>query len=283
MKSYEEFIKNYEAGIYHKYANGGQQIKQEGGEAFAIVGIEDEGEIKTVIKKAQFAHRTYISNKTLFVTNQAKSIFIEAIKTLVEPQYIIGTVISLFTPKIRQNLIKRFNHMAFRLISPEIYKEIHRTPFGNELQYLIFEITRHLVSEESADRFAEIVSTIIENDDAYRYRIMDLFSETTIEKLKDIKELKRLITLSNDRDTCRLVKKKKYDLYIILRVALYIPKIKKAYLSALDNLTISNLQLKDEDIYWCSYKKDYDFMGMNWEQRQEYAKNKGWIFPEQIK
>lgn len=280
MISHEEFIKKYDSGFYHKYANGEQQIKQEGGDAYEIEGMEDETELKIVAKGAEFARRTYITNKTLFATNQVKSVFIESIRTLVEPQYILGTAIAIIRKSSRQRLIDRFNRICFRILSPEIYKDIHRTSFGTELQYAIFEFTRHLVSEESADRFAEIVSTIIENDDAYRYRLMDIFSMTTNERLKNPKELTRLMGIFYERNNFTFWTEKVFK--VLRLIHLVIPFYKKAYISAVTSIDLDKLKLQDEDIYWCTFKSDYNFIGMTWEDRKKYAEEKGWRFPQKV-
>jgi hypothetical protein len=280
MIPYEEFIKKYDSGSYHKYANGSQQIKQEGGEAYKIAGIEDEEELKVVAEGAEFARRTFITNKTLFATNQVKSVFIESIKTILEPQYILGTFISISSKKTRQRLVDRFNRISFRILSPEIFKDIHRTSFGRELQYAIFEFTRHLVSEESADRFAEIVSTIIENDDAYRYRIMDILSMTTNEKLRNPKELSRLFDIFFERNNGVYWSEKIKKMVKLIRyLAIF---YKKSYISAVESINLDNFKLVDEDIYWCTFKSDYNFMGMKWEDRKKYAEAKGWKFPNKV-
>jgi len=280
MISYEEFIKKYNSGFYHKYPKGEKQIREEGGDAFKIEGIEEDQELKIVAKKAQFARRTYITAKTLFDTNQVKSVFIESIKTLLEPQYILGTLYALAFKKPRQRLIDRFNRISFRILSPEIYKDIHRTTFGTELQFAIFEFTRHLVSEESADRFAEIVSTIIENDDAYRYRLMDIFSETTNKKLKDPKEIDRLMNLFYERNLYMNWTDKVFKVVKLIKLAVIF--YKKAYISAVISIDLDKLKLQEEDIYWCTYKSDYNFMGMTWEDRKKYAELKSWQFPDKV-
>lgn len=280
MISHEEFIKKYDSGFYHKYANGEQQIREEGGDAYEIEGMEDETELKIVAKGAEFARRTYIMDKTLFATNQVKSLFIEVIRTLVEPQYIFGTIYTLIFKKPRQRLIDKFNRITFRTLSPEIYKDIHRTTFGTELQFAIFEFTRHLVSEESADRFAEIVSTIIENDDAYRYRLMDIFSMTTNEKLKNPKELTRLVNILVKRNNNAFWMSKFKNVVTLIR--LIIPFFKKAYIETVTSIDLDKLKLQDEDIYWCTFKSDYNFMGMKWEDRKKYAESKGWQFPTKV-
>jgi hypothetical protein len=164
-------------------------------------------------------------------------------------------------------------------------KDKHISVFARELQYFIFEFLRHITDEQRADKISEIVSRIIDNDDAYKQRIKDLFSMTDKERLLKPRELTRLVNLMDKRQlngTCPWVKKVK-SMVLLLRLAIFfIPNARKGYKSAVQNINHDNLILHWEDMYWSVFKKDYDFAGMTIEQRKQLAKDKGWKYPHKL-
>lgn len=265
------------------YQSGGQQIQNEGGEHYEIEKLDFREDFKMYIKGAEFPLEGFVLNEVLFTTNQAKSVFIEGIKLLSKPLFIIPTVITLIF--FRKYLIEPFKRLGHRIMSPVMLKDRHISKFARELQYMVFEFLRHLIDEESADKVSEIFSRLIDNDDAYKQRLKDLFSMTTKEKLMKPKELTRLVKLMEQRQlggSCSWVKKVK-SVVLLLRLAIFfIPSAKKGYRSAVQNITMDNLILHWEDIYWSVYKEDYDFGGMTIQQRKVFVKEKGWKYPTKI-
>jgi uncharacterized protein YfkK (UPF0435 family) len=263
------------------YPTGEQQIQSEGGEHYQITQIDFRNEFKTYVHGAEFPYEGFVTNEILWVTNQAKSVFIEAIKLLVKPQFIIGTVISLMF--FREQLIDSFNRLGHRVFSTAMLKDRHISIFAKELQYIIFEFMRHLVPEEKADKFSMIFSRIIDNDDAYKQRLKDIFSMTNKKKLKSPKELTRLVNLLCERQNYDIWTKKVKSAVLLLRLLIAIvPSAKKGYLSAINACNLDNLILHWEDIYWSVYKKDYNFAGMTHEERLKLVKEKGWQLPNNL-
>jgi hypothetical protein len=264
------------------YPTGEQQIQAEGGEHYQIEKLDFRNSFKTYVKGAEFAYEGYVTNEMLWSTNQAKSLFIEAIKLLSKPQFILGTVISFLF--YREQLIDSFNRIGHRIMSPIMLKDKHLSVFAQELQYMTFEFMRHLVPEAKADKFSEIFSRIIDNDDAYKQRLKDIFSMTTKDKLKNPKELSRLVNIMAERQEWNSWVKKVSSSVFLLRILIaVVPSARKGYKSAIENVTLDNLILHWEDMYWSVYKKDYNFAGMTWENRMKMVKEKGWSLPETLK
>jgi len=264
------------------YQTGGQQIQNEGGEHYQIESLDFRDDFKMYIKGAEFPFEGYVTNDMLWSTNQAKSVFIEGVKLLTKPLFIIPTVLTLIF--FRNHLIQPFTWLGHRIMSPIMLKDKHISKFARELQYMIFEFLRHLIPEDKADKVSEIFCRIIDNDDAYKQRLKDLFSMTTKKKLLKPKELSRLVNIMDKRQmngTCSWVKKVK-AVVLLLRLSLLIPSARKGYKSAVQNINMDNLILHWEDMYWSVYKKDYDFGGMTIEQRKQLAKDKGWKYPNQM-
>jgi hypothetical protein len=263
------------------YPTGEQQIQSEGGEHYQITQIDFRNEFKTYVDGAEFPYEGFVTNEILWATNQAKSIFIEAIKILSKPQFILGSVISFLF--FREQLIDSFNRLGHRVMSPVMLKDKHLSKFARELQYVTFEFLRHLVSEEKADKFSEIFSRIIDNDDAYKQRLKDIFSMTNKAKLRNPKELSRLVEIMDERQGKAHWMKKVKSAVLLLRLLIAIvPNAKKGYLSAINACNLDNLILHWEDIYWSVYKKDYNFAGMTHEERLKLVKEKGWQLPNNL-
>lgn len=91
-----------------------------------------------------------------------------------------------------------------------------------------------------------------------------------------IKEARRLfkIYLSREIDntvnkvsTGRYVSDKFKSAYTLLALVLLIPKVKKAFITAIDRSEFNRLQLDEIDRYWCASRADYNFEGKTFEER----------------
>lgn len=267
------------------YPTGEQQIQEEGGEHYEIEAVDFREDFKTYIKGAEFPLEGFVLNEILWETNKAKSVFIEGIRLLTKPLFIIPTVLTLIF--FRNHLVKPFTWLGHRIMSPVMLKDRHISVFAREFQYMIFEFLRHLISESDADKVSEIVSRMIDNDDAYKQRLKDIFSMTTKDKLLKPRELSRLMKIMDDRQekdkSGKSWVEKIKPIVLLLRIGLFfIPSARKGYKSAVTNITMDNLILKWDDLYWSVYKKDYDFAGMTIEQRKQLARDKGWKYPNKV-
>ena len=260
-----------------------QQVAGEGGDPYEITGITFENGIELVIKGADFNWKTYHAPDAMFYANIVKSFFIEQVKLLTRKQFIIGTILSFLSIKELNYFLDRFNFQAKRIISPYLLKDWYLTKFSQELHLAIFTFLHQLgIKEETADFFSTVFIHLIEYDNAYRFRLADLLSTTDqLRLLQPISEIDRLITIARYRDIGDIP-----DKYIrvakILKYALFIPKVRKAFNKAIRTVDMKNLQLDDCDKYWICMPNEYKFMGMDNEQRREYAKERGWNYPNKM-
>ena len=123
--------------------------------------------------------------------------------------------------------------------------------------------------------FARNVVTLLEYDNAYLLRLQDLANETSKEQiLKDpVGELKRLLKIlqARDPDRPKLVAKAE-KLLFILKVGMWIPSFRKAFVKAMDAIDFDNIKMDECDIHEVLTWKGYDFLGRTFEDRvQEYA------------
>jgi hypothetical protein len=269
----------------YKYGSGFEQVANEGGKPFEITGISTNETIQMSIAGAMATWAVYVDGNILSKTNAIKSLFIENVKLLTRKQFILGTLYTLFNTKELERFIESFNKQAFRIAvagnEPYFLKEKHMTQCSRELQFSIFTFLVELgIKEQTADRFSEIFSHILEYDNAYRFRFMDIMGETTKEDLQSShKAIRHLIGVIKQRENnqcgdkyMRIVK--------LLHLALYIPKIKRAFLKTIEQTDITNLQPQQADLYWMCSKNSYPFTGKTDEERMSYAQSKGWEYPD---
>jgi hypothetical protein len=269
----------------YKYGSGVEQVANEGGKPYEITGISTNETIQMSIAGAMATWAVYVDGNILSKTNAIKSLFIESIKILTRKQFILGTLYTFLNTKELERFIESFNKQAFRIAvagdEPYFLKEKHMTPCSRELQFSIFTFLFEIgINEDIADRFSEIFSHILEYDNAYRYRFMDIMGETTKEDLKSShRAINGLIEVIKQRENNQCG-----DKYLriakLLHLALYIPKIKRAFLRTLEQTDIENLQPQQADLYWMCSENSYPFMGMTNEERTLYAQEKGWKYPE---
>lgn len=116
---------------------------------------------------------------------------------------------------------------------------------------------------------AQIVATMIEYDDAYRYRLEDIMSETTKEALIENpqKEIRRLTAIFMSREKTHAKDMiKRMSKFVCF--ALYHPRIKKAFRDGLRTLDFKRLQLDNADRYHVLIRSDYDFKGLDFNDRK---------------
>lgn len=244
-----------------------------------------DGEVSINVTGAEFTWPTYIDKDLKNGINITKSLFIEAIKLFITPLNIVGFMLSLLSTKRLSAIIHSYNRLGSRVLGRFILKDEHRTEFGLELQFFIFNFLIGIgIEEGQADKFAELIGFTIESDSAYPGRIKDLFSETTVQELYDkpFMEINRLINTNAVREIDKEHKKVSEKFKWIGRIVAYsllLPKYRKAFKNAVNSMTIEKLQLTDRDLYWGTFKKDYDLMGLDFDERQSYAHKRGWKFP----
>ena len=169
--------------------SGEQQIINESDVFWTVDKITFDGGIKQYITGAEFPCKGYTPPETLWACGFAKRLLVEGVKTLSFWSLFIGW----------RKLLFSYTDICWKVMSPHIMKYEYMTPVAQELQDLIHNFLIRLdVPEETATNFSKIFSHLIEYDNAYRYRVEDILSETTIEALNDNprKEIKRLCKIS---------------------------------------------------------------------------------------
>lgn len=183
------------------------------------------------------------------------------------------------------SLITEFNHLGIRIISQFFLKDEYMTAGGFELKKLTGNFIKPFVlNGRCAEQFGTIISHLVEYDNAYRLRLVDIASETSKELLlrNPRKEIKRLLGIIYDREIqFEDVKKKFKYIGFVLRLVLLTPRFKKAFKNAVRESDFSKMQYDNIDRYWACLRTDYNFMGMSYNDRKELLKTNGLVEPIQ--
>lgn len=189
--------------------------------------------------------------------------------------------------KIRPNIVSilsSFNRIGMRVISQYFLKDEYRTLQMRELCNTLYHFAFSLSSDELvASQFSKIVSHLIEYDNAYRLRFIDLASELNSISLinNPKKELKRLldIWISREVQHKHMITNKIKLAFSSLLWILKIPKVKKAFIYAIKKTNFDNLKYDNIDTYWACLRIDYNFFGLDKEARRKIIDDRGYSIP----
>lgn len=235
------------------------------------------------IKGAMFPYKA-CSDDAIPACNIVKSFIIESIKIATLKTAIPSVLLTLLSLKKTNYIIKCFNRTAGRVLDTHIIKDRYLSDFSRELHLLVFTfLLEYGIIEQEADKFAEIFVNLIEYDNAYRLRIEDILSETKNEYWAEPKkELKRLIKLFAEREPMynNPMYDRKFDKFIqFIQIALYIPRVSRAFKKAVSIVDFNKMKLDECDYYWCLPREDYKFLGKTNEERKQLIKEKGFTYP----
>lgn len=187
--------------------------------------------------------------------------------------FLMGLISNPFKKGWLENQLINYARLAdsiYNSVTPCPYlKEEWYNPCSRELWRLTYHFLMNIgISEETSYRCGRIIATIIEYDDAYRYPLEDLFTESSKEKMlaHSRKEIIRLAGIFQQRQISYSDKIPK-----VMKVAsflLYWPKFNKAFKKALQKVDFPKLQLDFVDRYWVFNRPDYQYLGLKWEVRK---------------
>lgn len=174
-----------------------------------------------------------------------------------------------------------------KCISKYYMQDAERMACMKELDVLLFNFTFSYTSNEPiARRFSKIVSHLVEWDNAYRLRFIDICSETTPDALctDPRSEIARILEIILPREVQHKesIRPKFRALVFILRAMLLVPKVKRAFQDAVRKVNWPLMQYDNQDKYWACLRIDYDFMGMDKDARRALLIDSGMSVPTLI-
>jgi len=148
-------------------------------------------------------------------------------------------------------------------IKPELYCPAAST----SAEWTFVFLVNMGVHRELSGRIAQVVAMIMEYDNAYRYRVQDIVGETSAEALKvnPRKEIRMMIETLGKREPCIENTYKFALLARIISLLLFIPSIKRAFITSIPNIEL--IKQDEADKYHCLFRSDYDYQGLPFEVR----------------
>lgn len=284
------------AGIFaHAASDPVLGIIRENRTQFLIDRIEyvDHQGILVWYKDTPYPRRGFPTPEAVAAVNVVKRAFIELVRALGMWQFWPGFVLAMFTsherpawkgrPKdvvdygekrqpVAEKLINSFNRVCWPVVSNYVIKPQLMTPLASELQGLVFAfMARAGLDREASKMFATIFGTLIEYDNAYRYRLEDIFTETSRDRLMSApgREIARLVGLYSSREKDWGVAVKFRTIHWLARPLFWSKRVREAFRRALDGCDFERLQFDDIDRYWANVRLDYDFFGKPYQERMK--------------
>ena len=250
-----------------------EQIISESPVYWNIDRITTDGGIKQYVTGAEYPFKGHTSPEIMFACNQAKRLIVQGVKVIGLWGIFIGW----------RKLLEAYTEVSWKIMSPYILKYEFMTEVGQEIRDITVDFLMRLnLPTVQAILLSKIFSHLIEYDNAYRYRIEDIMSESKKEDfIKDPrKEIKRLIAILKERDApCVAIKFERIGR--LLSLASLIPRVRKALRSSLEESNWEKLQADKIDRYWMSQRSDFLYEGLSFEERKaKYSRLK---MPKAIK
>jgi hypothetical protein len=243
-------------------------IHNEGDKISYITEVSFNDGIYVTFKGGEFPAKVLSTPEILYSVNIIKAIVMELLR-------------------IRLNaisILSAFNRVGLKIMRQYFLKDEYRTLQTKELCNSLYHFSYSLTSDHIiASNFSKILSHLIEYDNAYRLRFIDIASEIDPIALKDnIKgELKRLLSiwLSREIQHGEGMKIKISRALSVVLWLLRIPSIKKASTYAIEKTNFDNMKYDNIDTYWAYLRKDYNFKGLSYETRMQAIKDLGYSLP----
>lgn len=260
---------------------GEHQIISEAQSFYVIDRVDFEDGMRVFIRGAEYHQRGMAAPEVLFGLNIAKRILTEALNVALRWEFLPGVALSILKPlkwRIKRIgwLINSYNSIVWKILSPHFLKPKYMVPCARELRSMIYNFMMALgIREEFSNQSSVILSHFIEYDNAYRFRLEDLMSETNKEELaaKPIRTLRRLAKLAVERDQ-QTVGWKFKGIVTIASIALLLPSVRKAWKKMILESDFAKIQYDEIDRYWTAMRTDYLWWGRTPEERSNYLTGK---------
>jgi len=227
-----------------QHASGKDQILNENNPAYVIERMDG---LCMHIVGASFPTKGYVMPEAMFAFNFAKRLIREF------------PLQSIFNPR-------KIDDLCRKVVSPYLLKHTLLAPVCKQLLLLPTPL-------------AEVIAHCLQYDNAYRFRLQLLASETSKEALLRNPRKELALLLSN------LKKRESQNIYVkfervfgIARTLLLLPPFRSAFKKLLKSLDFDKIQLDEADYYWVLVEFP-KHLNMTPKQRDLLFAQKGWTLP----
>ena|SRR3990167_386662 len=261
----------------------GKLILDENGQPMPKVGWNEDKGFLTWHKSFPYPEKGWRDNASLRAVQYSKRILISWVRFLSFKKFMPCYIVLLLLPwkiKILEKWIDEFQE-SIELFLREFYLEdIYYSPITKEILIGVETFLNKLgVSGQKSECgprskvLARNLAMFVQFDTAYYYRFGDIMCEASKERMlkSPVKELKRLIDVIGARES-RTHLVEKFSVFVrLLTLVLWIPKVRKAFKTAIEATRFERLKLDEEDKYniraGSVNEKEYKWFGMTLEER----------------
>ncbi len=252
---------------------------------FQRADFPEKGGILIWFEDCPFPAKGFPTPQAIYACNISKRFFKRGMDALMSKNMTFPLLGFLLSPKksvIIEKWLDAYSDSSMMVLNPHLLESSRFTECAGEIRKFIVNFLVGVgIQKESAEKFAEVFSTLIQYDDAYRLRIEDVMSETTKEKMlkHPTQEIEYIIGILEKREPNGnrnegLVEKFN-NIAKGVKYLFFIPKYKKAFMNALQQSHFKNFQYDDADRFHVMLRSDYDYMGYKIGDRVEMYK--GWF------
>lgn len=264
-----------------------------------VVKMEFDDGVLSYLQGAAYPNKGITNPEAMAAINLSKRTIVQWLRLLSKWWFFPTWAIFVLVPfkvklKIMNRMIDTFTNATYIVVKPFVLQAQYMTPICREIEWWCYSFMEKIgIDSAIADRVSEVLAASIDYDNAYRFRIGDIFSETTKEKLLENpgKEIARLTKIAMERnnhgyvqwynENKTLKKNGKYSdmalkfkfMGFAIRMLLLNSKVKKAFKATLKDINFEFLGLDEADRYWCCLRADgrneYLFFGKTDEERMK--------------
>lgn len=217
----------------------------------------------------------------LYAINAAKRNTLNLLRMVANKDMAFTLLGFALTPKKKKvSAISRWLYLykesMMRFIEPYVLQDEFCTPFTREFRKLLTGfLTSFGVPYFVVDGAAEMVAMDFEYDNAYRWPLMDAFSETTKEKMLEdpVGEIVRLMRIISERDAAGHGgsgggRAKTFgNVAKALKYAFWLPSVRRAWRNAVEGADFAMLQADKGDKFYMLLDPSYNYLGKTQEER----------------
>ncbi len=225
------------------------------------------GGIHLWLKGLKYPIKGFPEPENVAANNIAKRILINQVK--IWAKYPLSACY-LLTNKGRNLWFREYLDIIYPVIERALYEPSKYNNLSRELFKMVPIFLKGIgIQEEVANVMGHVVAAMIEHDDAYRYRIEDLLSETNKDFMMKYpaKEMAMMVKVLGERDNRKHLVQKFDSIRRILTIAFWLPSVKKAFRDALSVCNFEHMQLDEIDRYHTLRYSTYDFAGLPFDER----------------
>jgi len=270
-------------------------MKQQGGYDVGIpseLSRSKDGEMLSIFPGFPLPRKGVIYSEAIIANNHVKRVSLALFLPLISKAMILPFVVFLFTPyKWKLQFAEKFLHNYIRLAwsfyaacvrVPVLEKEYYSNLSRGLWDIVVVFLTDLGFSEYTALEMGKIVATTFEYDDRYKLMVLDPMQEFSKDEIlmNPRRAIDKFIRIMKQRTntwnfTTNLNENRGQDFKKIeaaakvLKLALYIPKVRKAFNKALEGVTFRFLQLDELERFWNLNRADYDTDGRSYPERNQ--------------